>query len=386
MFPSKPKLSILTAEKINVMHVIDTLAVGGAERMLVDIANNLDPDKFTVSVCVTRSDCPLSSELKEGIPFNALKRRSRFDLKGFVRLKHFADEQKVDIFHAHGRSTYSFLLSATMLGFIKKPIILHDHYGSLHVDTKVPAWFRFVGARKLAHYIGVCEGLGVWAHNAGVPEQKISIIGNGLDLTRFGQVDALDLHSLLDIPLEKPIGISVGTIRSDKGLDLLIEASSNFRKEEMPYFVIIGKDNNDPYPDACRKHLQATGLSEFFRFAGAQQNALAWIKGADFAVMAARSESGPLVLIEYLMCGIPIAAFNVGWVSELINQHMPQQFAQPLDTKALFHRMQNVIHLTETQKFELENNGKNLAKKLFDINDRIPGFSLVYKEILFKTL
>lgn len=375
----------MTAQRINVMHVIDTLAVGGAERMLVDIANNLDRDKFNVFVCVTRNTCTLSSELREGIPFRALKRGSRYNLKGFVSLKQFVSEQNVDIFHAHGRSTYSFLLAASLLGFIKKPIILHDHYGSLHVDTRVPAWFKLVGARKLSHYIGVCEGLGAWAHKAGVPEQKISIIGNGLDLTRFEQVNALDLHSLLDIPLDKPIGISVGTIRSDKGLDLLIEACSNFRKEQMPYFVIIGKDNNDIYPDSCRRQLQTAGLSEFFRFAGAQQNALNWIKGADFAVMAARSESGPLVLIEYLMCGLPFAAFNVGWVSELINQHLPQQFASPLDTEDLFQHIQNVLHLTEAKKLEQAVNGKNLAKRLFDINDRIPAFSLIYNGILRKT-
>lgn len=40
---------------MRILHVIDSLALGGAERMLVDIANASVSDGHTVSVCVTRA-------------------------------------------------------------------------------------------------------------------------------------------------------------------------------------------------------------------------------------------------------------------------------------------------------------------------------------------
>ena len=49
---------------LHVLHVIDSLARGGAERMLVDIANTSAVRHLRVSVCVTRSGQDLSSDLR----------------------------------------------------------------------------------------------------------------------------------------------------------------------------------------------------------------------------------------------------------------------------------------------------------------------------------
>jgi hypothetical protein len=47
------------------MHVIDSLAVGGAERMLVEIANASATHGHCVSVCVTRDGRDLAPELRQ---------------------------------------------------------------------------------------------------------------------------------------------------------------------------------------------------------------------------------------------------------------------------------------------------------------------------------
>ena len=63
----------------HIMHIIDSLAIGGAERMLVDIANSTDKSKFSVSVCVTRSDITLAKNLLPDIPLRILNRQFRLD-------------------------------------------------------------------------------------------------------------------------------------------------------------------------------------------------------------------------------------------------------------------------------------------------------------------
>lgn len=364
-----------------VLHVIDSLAAGGAERMLIDIVNNIHKDKYQVSVCVTRSNKTLSRELQSDIPFMTLGRKWRFDPMGFIHFKQFSDKQQVDIFHVHGRTSYSFLLMTRLLGLGKSPIVLHDHYG-VHLDNSVPVWFKVNGAKELAHYIGVCEELAGWAAKAGVPLEKISVVGNGLDMDRFKNVKPLNLHSLLDIPDDKPIGIVVGTIRAEKGLDLLIEASLHFKEKAMPYFVIVGKEIGDEFNRICKNKILDSGLQAYFRFVGVQDNALAWIKGADFAVMPARSESGPLVLIEYLMCGLPFAAFNVGWVSNLLQKYIPECFAEPGDTSQLYHLINDLLNEPKEKIIARTAKGRKLAGNLFDIKDRIPTFEGIYQKVL----
>jgi len=366
----------------HVMHVIDSLAPGGAERMLLEIVNNLNREKYSVSVCITRSNQTLSPELYSDIPFMTLGRNWRFDPKGFIGFKQFSNQQKVDVYHVHGRSSYSFILMARLLGFCKAPIVFHDHFGSLHIDISVPLWFKFFGAKELAHYIGVCDGLASWVAAAGVPEEKISVVGNGLDLSRFEKIKGLNLHNLLDIPVDKPIGIVVGTIRADKGLDLLIDACTHFNLRDMPYFVIVGTEIDDEFNRNCKNRLKDLGLQEHFKFAGIQQDALAWIKGADFAVMPARSESGPLVLIEYLMCGLPFAAFNVGWVSNLLQKYVPECFADPGDTSQLYHLINDLINEPIEKIIARTSQGSELAGNLFDIKDRMPFFEDIYRKVL----
>jgi len=71
---------------MHVMHVIDGLAVGGAERMLVEIANHTCRSDIKTSVCVTRSDITLAKELRTDIPIVVLNRKGRFDPEAFRRI------------------------------------------------------------------------------------------------------------------------------------------------------------------------------------------------------------------------------------------------------------------------------------------------------------
>ena len=46
---------------MNILHIIDSLAVGGAERVLVELANQAARDGHRVAVCVTRSETTLAA-------------------------------------------------------------------------------------------------------------------------------------------------------------------------------------------------------------------------------------------------------------------------------------------------------------------------------------
>jgi glycosyltransferase involved in cell wall biosynthesis len=365
----------------HIMHVIDTLSVGGAERMLVDIANATDKNKFSVSVCVTRSDHVLAQELHNYIPLRILDRKSRFDFNGFNGIRQFSQEQNVDLYHAHSRSTYSFLLAAQTLGFIEKPIILHDHFGKI-IDDHVPAWFKYIGANKLTYYIGVCDELAEWGIKAGVNQDKVSVVENALDLRRFIDNPSLDLHSLLNIPINQKICIMVGNIRSEKGLDILVDAIEQIPFSQLPVFVIVGKEADITYSTLCRNKIHDVGLESNFRFIGPKESSISWIKGADLGIIPSRSESGPLVLIEYMACGLPYICSNVGGISNRVYQYLPTQFYDPNNAKQLSDKMIELLKKSKDEFIESTEMNKELANRLFDINNRIPVISNIYQTVL----
>ena len=101
---------------MNVLHVIDQLVVGGAERMLVEIVNQMEPPYFPL-VCVTRSGTTMADQLHSRIPLFVLDRKSRFDLKKILRFLMIIRSEKVDLIHAHGRSSFSFAAFAKNITF-----------------------------------------------------------------------------------------------------------------------------------------------------------------------------------------------------------------------------------------------------------------------------
>ncbi len=364
------------------MHVIDSLAVGGKERMLVDLVNTINPAEYAVSVCVTRSVCTLAREIRSDIPVEILHRRQSWDPSGFIKLKQFSQEQDVDLYHAHGRSTLSFLLVARHLGMINKPILLHDHNGINKTDRSVPMWFRYWGSRQIDYFIGVNENLISWAIDAGVPPGHTVVLGNALDTQRYATYTPVDLRQRFSISKDQKIGIMVGNIRPEKGLDLLIQACSSVPKDILPIFLIVGKIVDAEYVKNCLILTRKMGLEKNFQLVGPHADSLSWMKGADFAVMPSRTESGPLVLIEYMACGLPFVSFAVGGISELVQPEIPDSFAMPENPSQFSIVLQNLLKLTQTQ---LKNKGikaRQIALTLFDIKNKMPQLYSIYATLL----
>ena len=353
--------------------------------MLVSLVNAIDPTKYIPSVCITRDGLALAQEIRADIPVIELQRRFSFDPMGFVRLRECSRRQKVDLYHAHGRSTFFFLLTARKLGVIKAPILLHDHFGDIEINQKIPAWFKLFGRQSVAYYVGVCVNLAKWAIKAGLPENRVTVIGNALDLKRIQNSLELDLHQHLNVSNNQKIGIMVGNLRPAKGLDLLIKAYSKCQFDYPPTMVIVGDVIEHDYVESCIKLLKMGGHENKFVFVGQQSNVISWMKGADFGVMPSRSESGPLVLIEMMGSGLPIVAFNVGNISEIASKSLPNSFAKPEDTSELGKLLQGI---SVSSKEDLVDRGafaKQTAYQLFDIEQKLPEWYSIYQKILEQT-
>ena len=67
-------------KRIGVMQVIDTLAMGGAERVAVNLANGLPAARYASHLCTTRQDGPLAASLERHVGRLRLGRTRRLDV------------------------------------------------------------------------------------------------------------------------------------------------------------------------------------------------------------------------------------------------------------------------------------------------------------------
>lgn len=360
---------------MHVMQIIDALMVGGAERMLVDISNALVKKGIRVSVCMTRKEGVLKSHLDRSINTYCLKRGSRFDLGGLYRFKEMIQQEKPDILHVHSRSTCALVALYCIILNIRIPLIFHDHCGSVSVDRTIPFWFKLYGKKRIQAYIGVSEESAKWASDAGYPHGNIYVINNAIDLSRYRFNEQIfSNHPFLT-------GLFVAGIRYEKGLHLLIESMSKISGKEKVKILIIGGVRNQEYYEQCKVRIEELQVKDQFEFIGERIDVVNFICQSDFGVIPSIWESGPLVLIEYIVSGLPVIYTRVGEISnKLLKLHVPGAIC-PDNLDDLICEMDRLIDLSPVEFKERGRIGRKIAEDGFDISRKIDDFINVYYSI-----
>lgn len=361
---------------MHVLHVIDSLGLGGAERMLVDIANATAADGQRVSVCVTRSESPLAKQLRPGIEVLVLGRRRRLSMRPAARLARWIRRNDVDVLHVHMRSSLAFMIALKSLFMLRTPIVFHDHYGSIELDTSVPRWFA-VGHRLVAKYVGVSPALAQWARSAGMPADKVSMIPNALDLDRLTRAQPVGVPRT-----DAAIGILVASFKREKGIDVFIEALAQSKHRNRARVLVAGGGVDSEFGRECRARVEAYALGGAITFLGARDDVAGLLKSVDFALLTSHSESGPLVLVEYIANGLPIVSTRVGDIGKRLAAAGVPGFVEPRDPKAFTEALDELLDLDAGARAARGETGRKLLNAGWDIRHALPRWLEVYEQAI----
>src|ERR1019366_9057326 len=161
---------------VGVMHVLDTLALGGAERAAVNLVNALSRQNYRPFLCTTRGEGPLRDAVAADVGRLALERKSRFDSRAVRCLVDYIGTQKIMILHAHGSSLF---IAALAAWFPPHPIVIwHAHYGRVALEDR-RSWAYRMAAHRTHGVITVNHQLAEWCgRRLAVPENRIWCIPN----------------------------------------------------------------------------------------------------------------------------------------------------------------------------------------------------------------
>jgi phosphatidyl-myo-inositol dimannoside synthase len=366
----------------HVMHVIDSLALGGAERMLVELANAAQADGYRLSVCVTRSESPLATELADGIELHVLRRRSRFGVRTALRFAEIVRSTGVDLLHAHGRSTCAYLTTLKGIGLLPAPILLHDHYGRIEMDGSVPAWLRYFGNRNVAGYVGVCPKHGEWARRARMPVDRTWVVPNALNQQRLLAARRLDLHQEFGISPGVPVGVVVGNLKPEKGILFLLDAIAASSRGRDATYLLVGREDDPGYAEQCRQRLAEHGLGRVIRFIGARSNVPEILRSADFSVLPSRSEAGQLVLLEAVLARLPVVATMVGEVPERLSRLGVEEFVSYGAVGDFAAALDALLELGPEERRDRGEAGAARASHELELSAVMPRWYEVYDSVL----
>ncbi|HOO89937.1 MAG TPA: glycosyltransferase [Syntrophales bacterium] len=166
-----------------------------------------------------------------------------------------------------------------------------------------------------------------------IEEEKIVVIPNGADLTKFPLIDKFEARRILGLPCDEQIGVCVARLSPEKNLDVLIEALSLLGADAPKLFLIGDGPLKNALEERCRKH----SVQERIIFVGPvpHEEIYQWLNAADFFCLPSQREGCPVVIHEALACGVPVVATTVGAVPEQISCDDYGLLCPPSDPKSL---------------------------------------------------
>jgi glycosyltransferase involved in cell wall biosynthesis len=205
----------------------------------------------------------------------------------------------------------------------------------------------------------------------GVPRRKLTLLGNGIDLTRFdpaalGAADVLAARSELGAcgPDDLTVGL-VGRLVREKGYREVFEAAAELR-EHVPHlrFAVIGDDDHqkdDALDASDRAHAAAAGV----RFLGGRSDMPRLYAAMDIHVLASYREGFPRSPMEAAALGAPVVATNVRGCRQVVDDGRTGFLVPARDARALAAAIRQLADDAELRR-EFGAAGREKAVREFD--------------------
>ncbi|HED36489.1 MAG TPA: glycosyltransferase [Gammaproteobacteria bacterium] len=326
----------MITKKINILQFICPTGFYGAERWILALARHLPEDKIRCDLAVTleqdSKDLELVKKYQQDygdvfeIPMN-----NRFDLGVINKLVALIKERDISIIHTHGyKSDILGVLAARKAG-IKCVVTPHGFENVRDLKLRLFIW---LGCKAMGHadkVVPLSPQLMDDCREMGVKNKKLHYIQNGVDLSE------VDRQRQLENPLkqndgDKRIGF-IGQMISRKNIfDILdiFETISEKHKNIRLIFVGDGDQRNDL--EAYAKQLNSHAKIEFLGF---RDDRLELLQSFDLFVMTSTLEGIPRCLMEACAMGVPVAAYNIPGIDQLITHEETGLLATPGDKKTL---------------------------------------------------
>jgi glycosyltransferase involved in cell wall biosynthesis len=231
---------------------------------------------------------------------------------------------RLDVIDAHG--AYPDGYAGVLLGrWLRVPVTITLHGGELACARDPRRVLKLRDAfGAAARIFAVSDSLRQFALELGAPEDRVEVVGNGVDAECFRPRDRNAARTALGLPADAPVLISSGSgVESEeKGYIRLIEALPAL-SERWPGLVclLLGsgsmKKGRRAELEALAERLNLKGAVRFLD--GLLPDELPGpLSAADVFVFAAHNEGPVTALLEAMACGLPAVAFDAGGSRELI--------------------------------------------------------------------
>lgn len=337
---------------MKVLHIINNLKVGGAERLIVEMCPLLSDNGIETDVLVLNNKkTAFLTELKNRAKNNVLSVGGDGSIYNpLIVFKIREIIKDYDILHVHLFPAFYWAFFAKMLSFKKIKFIYTEHntFNRRRSHSFLKHIDRFIYKRVdkiISITSSVEENLKEFLSN--YTEDKFHVINNGVNLNKFKSNQKINKH--------------VNKVSRDRKFKLLQVSSFSPQKDQktlirslllLPEYVSLELVGGGALVNECKDLVKKLGLTERVFFLGLRSDVPEIINAADVVIQSSFWEGFGLAAVEGMASGKPVIVSAVAGLREIVENYgllfevsNPENLAEKI--RSLLHNAEYYKHIAE---------------------------------------
>ncbi len=324
----------------NILQLRESSGFYGAENVVIELSKGLQQAGHRSMVAIlTRSPKQIRvfkrTAQENQISTRVYKNQRIIDLGVILRLRRLLRKHNISIVLSHGYTSNFYALAATAFSRVRRVAVCHPW-----AESKYSARARFYERLDLSwlrffdDVVAVSKNVQDKILKNKISPQKVSLIANGLDISRFNYpIDREGARESLAIPRDGFVIGSVGRLSVEKGHRILIEAIKPLVKV-FPnlYLTFVG---DGPLKYELTQLSRRLGIENNVRFMGKVHNIPMMLSLMDIFVLPSFSEGLPMALLEAMAAKVPVIASKVGDIPLVISDGKEGLLVDPKNVEHL---------------------------------------------------
>ncbi|MEJ5103094.1 glycosyltransferase [Chryseobacterium sp. MYb328] len=343
-------------KKIQVLFRHRSMEMGGVEKVILSMLNNLNPEKFDITVCLNLNQGELKDEFpkhvkkvyltegKEDFSQNPLIHKLQL-IRRRLKLSRALKDHKISD-RILGNKKFDIEIAPTYAAFssvIHSSNRVSKKIGWFHSEINIPGMKPLVSDilknfPQFDHMIYCSQKIKDIMHQS-YPDLQYpseSVVINAIPIE---EIKRKAEEKINDFP-KGPVFVSVGRLHTRKGYHKLIDAHKKLMDEGFKHSVMVV--GNGEEMKNLTEQIQANNVQDTFILCGNRMNPYPYIKNADYFILSSESEAWPLVVAEALILQTPIIATDTGDVGVMVRDRETGYLIN-YDTNEMYEAMKTFL-------------------------------------------
>ncbi|MCA9135789.1 MAG: glycosyltransferase [Planctomycetales bacterium] len=367
----RPVVSRKKRGPLRIQFVITSMPVGGAETLLVNMLRRMDPDVVLPEVVCLKDRGPLGEEIAEEFTVHSDLIGGKWDIGVLPRLSRLMHRRQVDAVITVGAGDKMFW--GRLAAFIAGVPVIASALHSTGWPDGVGRLNRILTPITDA-FIAVADSHGEFLNRfERFPKHKVHVIRNGVDCDRFCRSDKnrAEVREELGLGTETQLVGIVAALRSEKNHAILVRAAEKLRDSHPDlHWMVVG---DGPERETIERLATELCVQDRIHLLGTRHDTPRLVSALDVFTLCSLNEASPVSILEALACEVPVAATDVGSVSESVISDQTGVLFESNDASGMAEAIGGLLDDQSTRK-RYGKTGRELVLRTGSLESMVNGY------------